>query len=40
MNIIIEIQNIEISSNEYTIPFMIFYYNDNLFILDYESYSK
>ena len=38
MDIIIEIQNIENSSNEYTISFVIFYYNGNLFILDYESY--
>ena len=40
INIIIEIQNIENTSNEYTILFVILYYNDNIFILDYESYSK
>jgi len=39
-NIIIEMQNIENTSNENTILFVIFYYNDNIFILDSKSYSK
>ena len=39
-NIIIEMQNIENTSNENTILFVIFYCNDDIFILDSKSYSK